>query len=73
MPMRDELYIPKGHPLDLARYPNGIWLRTLNDPEFNEFNLITAISIVGLFASLYLAVYFPLPADVCASLISVMC
>jgi hypothetical protein len=72
MPMRGELYIPKGHSLDLARYQNGVRRRILDDRELNEFSLITAFSVVGLFVSLYLALYFPLPDDVCAAALFVV-
>jgi hypothetical protein len=62
MPMREELYIPDGHPLDLARSSGGIWNRILNDPDFN---VIASLLAMGISLSLYLTVHFPLPEDVC--------
>ena len=69
MPMREELYIPESHPLDLARSASGGWSRILNDPDFN---VTAAFSAMGISLSLYLTIRFPLPADVCETLISLM-
>jgi hypothetical protein len=60
MPMRDELFIPEGHPL--ARSSIVVWRRVLDDPDLN---VIAAFSMVALFVALYMATHCPLPAQIC--------
>jgi len=69
MPMREELYIPAGHPLDLARSASCSWSRILNDPDFH---VTAAFSAMGVSLSLYLTIHFPLSEDVCETLIGLM-
>jgi hypothetical protein len=57
MPMRDELFIPAGHPLYQVRSSIAAWRRILNDPDLN---VITAFSLVGLVVVvLYRATHYP--------------
>jgi hypothetical protein len=66
MPMREELYIPKGHPLDLARNSRGFSDRVLRDSD----SVIAALLAVGLFLFVYLAIHFPCPEEMCEILMT---
>jgi len=61
--MREELYIPYGHPLACARDGHGAWRRALNDPDLLA---VAVFAAVGTLASIYCALYFALPNEMCA-------
>jgi len=65
MPMRDELFIPQGHSLYKTGSLTDAWCRVLDDPDLN---VITAFSLVALFAALYLAMHCPLPEAISVAL-----
>lgn len=67
MPMREELFVPEGHPLDLARSPKHLWQRVLDDPDFNA---ITAFSLIAVFAALYMTIHCPLPEEIFVALMT---
>jgi hypothetical protein len=67
MPMREELFIPEGHPLGPGRSPTHPWRRVLDDPYLN---VITMFWLTGLLIALYMATHFPLPEEIWAALIT---
>jgi hypothetical protein len=67
MPMRDELFIPKGHQLYKARSSTEAWHRFLDDADVN---VIAVFSLVGLFTALYLATHCPLPEQILLELMT---
>jgi hypothetical protein len=67
MPMRDELFIPEGHPLYKAGSLTDAWRRVLEDPDLN---IIVAFSSLGLFVAPYLAIHCPLPESIFVALLT---
>jgi hypothetical protein len=67
MPMRDELFVPEGHPLYQVRSLTDAWRRLLDDPDLN---VAMAFSLVALFVALYLATHYPLSEQISLELVT---
>jgi len=65
MPMRSELYIPAGHPLAPKQSARDAWRELLGTPDLAVF---IGMTVIGLCLSLYLALCWPLPPDLCIAL-----
>jgi hypothetical protein len=63
MPMSEELFIPQGHPIDVARSWRRIW-------EDSELNVIAAFSLIVVLAALYIATHYPLSQEIYTALIT---
>jgi hypothetical protein len=57
MPMSEELFIPQGHPIDVARSWRRIW-------DESELNVIAAFSLVAVLVVLYMATHYQLPQEI---------
>jgi hypothetical protein len=66
MPMREELFIPEGHPLNLAR--SSTWRRVWHDPDLS---VIVAFSLIGLLVTLYMAKHCPFSQEIGAALMTI--
>lgn len=68
MPMREELCIPEGHPLDRARFAKNAARGIFEDPDLTA---ILAYSVTGLLSTIYVALHFPLFDDICMLLMTI--
>jgi hypothetical protein len=63
MPMREEIYIPQGHPFGLDQTSTEARPRLLDDPDFS---VMSALIGMALLVAYYLALNCPLPDDISA-------